>query len=118
MADHSEIIFESMGCASNLMTATKVLYIPGLSANLLSVARMTKKGYNLVFDRNADFFIFILKKREAAVASAKTDAQGMPAKVVNTVQATQVLLKNLDSIDSLGFNQNILLKEVFELESG
>jgi len=29
------------------------LYVPNISANLLSVSKMTEKGYNAVFDRES-----------------------------------------------------------------
>jgi len=62
VADDSEIKSEGVGKAilkfkdcnpKNVKTATNVLYVPNLSANLLSVSKMTEKGYNVVFDRES-----------------------------------------------------------------
>jgi len=62
VADDSEIKSEGAGKAilkfkdcnpKNVKTATDVLYVPNLSANLLSVSRMTEKDYNVVFDRES-----------------------------------------------------------------
>ena len=57
VADNSEIISEGVGKIDlrlnneNIETATNVLYVPNLSTNLLSVKKMTEKGYSVVFDK-------------------------------------------------------------------
>lgn len=56
VADDSEIIFKGVGKIGlrlgneNKKTAINVLYVPNLSANLLSVNKMIEKGYSVVFD--------------------------------------------------------------------